>query len=146
MSAEDLKEIKDKFEGHWKVDRSECFEDFLREVGVNFFVRKMASMARPASEVKVDLEAQTITVAMNAGFMVKQDTYKLGEEFESDHQGSKSKAVVHYEDGKLVQENKPLDENIKSTKSTREIIGDEMLLTMYIGDVVCKRYFKRVPG
>ena len=28
-----LAEIKEKFEGYWKVDRSEHFEDFLREVG-----------------------------------------------------------------------------------------------------------------
>ena len=34
MSQEDaLAEIKEKFEGNWKVDRSENFEDFLREVG-----------------------------------------------------------------------------------------------------------------
>lgn len=39
-------------------------------------------------------------------------------------------AVVNYEDGKLVQKNVPLDEKIKSTKSTREIIGDELLLVI----------------
>lgn len=35
MSQEEaaLAEIKEKFEGYWKVDRSENFEDFLREVG-----------------------------------------------------------------------------------------------------------------
>lgn len=31
--ADALAEIKEKFEGNWKVDRSENFEDFLREVG-----------------------------------------------------------------------------------------------------------------
>ena len=34
MASEVLAEIKEKFEGEWKVDRSECFEDFLREVGM----------------------------------------------------------------------------------------------------------------
>ncbi|XP_045172505.2 fatty acid-binding protein, adipocyte-like [Mercenaria mercenaria] len=124
MSAKVLQEIKDKFEGEWKIDRSECFEDFLREVGVNFFIRKMASMAKPVSTVKVDIEEEKIAVAMNAGFMVKADTYKLGEEFKSEHPDKKSKAVVIYEDGKLVQNNTPEDTNIKPTKATREIVGD----------------------
>ena len=31
-----LKEIKSKFEGHWKLDRSENFEGFLKEVGKYF--------------------------------------------------------------------------------------------------------------
>lgn len=65
-------------------------------LGVNFLVRKMASMAKPTSDIKVDLDDQTITVTMNAGFMVKQDSYRLGEEFESDHQGSKSKVSICY--------------------------------------------------
>lgn len=34
MSAEVLAEIKERFGGKWKVDRSECFEDFLREMGL----------------------------------------------------------------------------------------------------------------
>lgn len=51
----------------------------------------MASLAKPTSSVKIDLDEERITVVMNAGFMVKADTYKLGEEFETDHQGSKSK-------------------------------------------------------
>ena len=34
MSQEDiLVEIKRKFEGKWKVDKSENFDDFMREVG-----------------------------------------------------------------------------------------------------------------
>lgn len=143
MSAETLAEIKEKFAGKWKVDRSEHFEDFLREVGVNFIIRKMASMARPVSDITVD--GETITITMNAGFMVKQDKFKLGEEIETDHQGNKSKAIFTYEDGKLMSTTTPLDENIKPAKSVREIVGDEMLLTLFIGDVVCKRYFKRVP-
>jgi hypothetical protein len=41
-------------------------------------------------------------------------------------------AVVNYEDGKLVQNNTPADEKIKPTKATREIVGDEMLLVIYL--------------
>ncbi|KAL4224441.1 Fatty acid-binding protein [Mactra antiquata] len=143
MSAEQLAEIQEKFVGSWKVDRSECFEDFLREVGANFVVRKMASLAKPSSEIKVD--GEQITISLNAGFMVKQDIFKLGEEIPTEFMGSKSKTTFTFEDGKIVSNAVPLDDKIKHTRATREIIGEEMLLTMYIGDVVCKRYFKRVP-
>jgi len=33
MAAESYAEIKAKFEGTWKVDRSENFSEFLGEVG-----------------------------------------------------------------------------------------------------------------
>ncbi|KAL4224440.1 hypothetical protein ACF0H5_017892 [Mactra antiquata] len=53
--------------------------------------------------------------------------------------------IFTFEDGKIVSNAVPLDDKIKPTRATREIIGEEMLLTMYNGDVVSRRYYKRVP-
>ncbi|WAR01255.1 FABP9-like protein [Mya arenaria] len=93
MSSEDLADIKEKFAGTWKVDRNEHFEDFLAGVGVNFFIRKMAGLARPTSDIVVDLDDETITITLNSKFMKKCSSFKLDTEFEDEFQGQKTKTM-----------------------------------------------------
>ena len=57
--------------------------------GVNYFIRKMANMSKPTSDISV--EDGKITISLNAGFMKKHDVFKLGEEYETEFQGQKVK-------------------------------------------------------
>ncbi|XP_052802542.1 myelin P2 protein-like [Mya arenaria] len=144
MSNATLVEINEKFGGTWKLDRSEHFADFLKEVGVNIVVRKMASLAKPSSTLSV--EDDVITITLNAGFMTKCDKFKLEEEYDTDFQGDKAKGIASYTEGNLVIKNTPIGDNMKPTTATRELLEDgEMLMTMCVGDVVCKRWFKKQP-
>ena len=72
---------------------------------------------------------------------------KLDEEFEeTTPDGREVTAKVTFEDGKIVTVQKAKKEGQKSTKSVREIAGDELIYTMTIDgndDLKCVQKFKR---
>ncbi|ESO97928.1 hypothetical protein LOTGIDRAFT_228443 [Lottia gigantea] len=141
-----MDEIKEKFCGKWKLDRSENFDEFLKEMGVNFLVRKMAGSSKPEQEIRVDDD--TIVVSTKAGFWNKESRMKLNEEFEEDRDGVKMKCFGKYENGVIIIDNTPIDKpDFKPQKVTREIIDNELVMIMNVGDgyLICKRYFKRLP-
>ncbi|XP_062579713.1 fatty acid-binding protein, adipocyte-like, partial [Saccostrea cucullata] len=121
-----IKTIKDRFVGKWKLDRSERFEDFLRECGVNFFARKMAGLATPVSEISVK-DDDKVHISMATAFMTQEDTFKLGEEFEKDMRGNKMVGKSSFEDGKIVIQYTPTDPDIKPQKVTREVVNGELV-------------------
>nr|XP_022342243.1 fatty acid-binding protein 9-like [Crassostrea virginica] len=140
-----MDEIKNRFVGKWKLYRSENFEDFLGECGVNFFVRKMAGMASPVSEISVK-EGDKVHITLVTSFMTQEDCFSLGEEFDKDMRGNKMVGKPSFEDGKIIIQYTPKDPSIKPQKVTREVINGELVQTMEIGDVVCKRFMKRMDS
>ncbi|KAK6183732.1 hypothetical protein SNE40_002468 [Patella caerulea] len=141
-----LEEIKTKFGGKWKLDRSENFEEFLKEMGANFAVRKMAGLSKPEQEVRV--EDGAVVICIKAGFWNKESKIKLDEEFEEDRDGVKMKCFGKYENGQLIVDSKPIDnKDFKPQHVVREIIDDEMVMRMVVGDnyLTCTRVFKRLP-
>lgn len=141
-------ELKDKFTGKWKMDRSENFEDFMSAMGLNFFIRKMASFARPENEIQVEDDGKII-IRTNSTFMKNEQSFKLNEEFEEINQFAKKKFknMPTFENGKLritPTPAEPVDVTYPEY-AEREITPDgEMLLSIKVKDVVCKRWFKRV--
>ncbi|KAJ8312420.1 hypothetical protein KUTeg_009793, partial [Tegillarca granosa] len=85
-----MEEIKAKFVGKWKVDRSENFDDFLKEVGVNFALRKIASLAKPVMDITIE-EGDKVKIAMHIGIKDQIDMFKFGEEYEKEMDGNKLK-------------------------------------------------------
>ncbi|OWF39776.1 fatty acid-binding protein 9-like [Mizuhopecten yessoensis] len=141
-----MEDIKEKFVGTWKMVRSENFEEFLAEVGVNFFIRKMAALAKPTTVISV--EDETITIEQKTGIRDKVDTFKLNEKIEKEMEGTKMECMVVYEDGKLKYTNTPIDQEsaVKPQTVYRERFGEELLVQIECGKVVCKRYFERVTA
>ncbi|XP_069135990.1 LOW QUALITY PROTEIN: sodium/calcium exchanger regulatory protein 1-like [Argopecten irradians] len=139
-----LDKIKEDLVGKWKMDRSENFDEFLKAVGVNMLLRKMASLGKPTMTISV--EGEIITVALDIAVRKEQDSFKLDEPFETQREGEKLKMSPTWEDGKLKLTATPIDPNSKLNPPTiyRERVGDEILMTMDVGDVRCKRYFKKL--
>merc|ERR1711994_230363 len=73
--------------------------------------------------------------------------FKLDEEFEeTTPDGREVTAKVTFEDGKIVTVQKAKKEGQKSTRSVREMVGDELVYTMTIDgndDLKCVQKFKR---
>lgn len=67
--------------------------EFDSLTGVNFFVRKMAGMASPVSEISVK-EGDKVHITLVTSFMTQEDCFSLGEEFDKDMRGNKM--VVSY--------------------------------------------------
>ena len=71
----------------------------------------------------------------------------MDEEFdETTPDGREVKAKVTFEEGKIVTVQKAKKEGVKSTKSVRELVGEELVYTMTVdgNDLKCVQKFKRI--
>ncbi|XP_071181108.1 cellular retinoic acid-binding protein 1-like [Mytilus edulis] len=137
-------EVEQKFGGRWKIYKSENFEAFLQEVGVNALLRKVATKVSP--ETELTMSGGKIKIAMKTGLFTSVDEFSLGEEYMKEIQGTWMKAKGEYEEGKLIIVQTPIDPKNKMKSQTvhREIVDDELVMTLFVGDVVCKRFFKKM--
>uniref|UniRef100_A0A336LIM5 CSON006049 protein n=1 Tax=Culicoides sonorensis TaxID=179676 RepID=A0A336LIM5_CULSO len=124
----------------YKLEKSENFEEFLLALGVNYFLRKLGMSVVPVIEMIEDGEfyvlKQTTTIR-NVELRFKPD-----EEFiEETPDGRKTRTVITFEsENKLVQ--RQLDG--KPVTIVREFYEDELVMTLTIDDVKCKRYYRRI--
>merc|ERR1712096_220772 len=137
----------DAFKGKYERTSADKYEELLKELDVNFLLRKAATVSTPVMEVTEDGGVWTIKTSTILKTMELK--FKLGEEFdETTPDGREVTAVVTFEDGKIVTVQKAKKEGQKSTKSIREMNGaDEMIYTMTIDgmdDLKCVQKFKRV--
>merc|ERR1712223_1755943 len=132
----------------WKYERTSAdkYEELLKELDVNFLLRKAATVSTPVMEVTEDGGVWTIKTSTTLKTMELK--FKLGEPFdETTPDGREVTAVCSLEGSKIVSVQKAKKEGQKSTKSTREMNGaDELVYTMTIdgSDIVCVQKFKRV--
>merc|ERR1712098_544623 len=135
----------DAFKGKYERTSAENYEEILKVLDVNFLLRKAAPVSTPTLEVKEEGGVWTITTATTLKTMELK--FKIGEEFdETTPDGREVKALVTFENGKIVTVQTAKKEGQKSTKSTREMNGaDELVYTMTVdgSDVVCVQKFKR---
>ncbi|KAK3084086.1 hypothetical protein FSP39_007900 [Pinctada imbricata] len=136
-----LDSIVDLLGGKWKLDRSENFDNFLKEMGLNVVFRKMAGAAKPCIEVKV--EDGVVKIISKVSFFNKVMTIRLDEEYKETFDGLEMNCHSRWENGKLITEAIPAGEGKgKPQTFIRERVNDELVQTMTVGDVICTRVFK----
>lgn len=136
-------EIKAKFGGKWKVYKNENFDEFLKDIGLNFVMRKAAANGSPTHVITVD--GDNIKIDIDAGIKKMEECLKLNTEVaRKGERGNEVKTMTTYADGILTMVNTPVDTKEKPMTLTREIVGEDLVLTMSRGDVVAKRIFKKV--
>ncbi|XP_078000686.1 fatty acid-binding protein homolog 6-like [Glandiceps talaboti] len=125
--------------GKWKHVKSENLDDFLKAMNVGLVKRKMATSTSPSLEISIG-EDGTWTITLNIGITSKKSTFKIGESFEdTGPAGNTAKVVASLEDDKLIM--KPI-EGENGPVVVREIVGEELVMTLTKGDVIAKRFFK----
>lgn len=135
-----LEEIKSQLGGKWKLDRSENFDEFLKELGLNIVFRKLAGAATPTIEFTV--EDETIKMTSKVSFFNQVLTFRLDKEHVQSFEGSEMNCKSKWEDGKLITEATPINDKQKPQIFQRQKLNDELVQTMWVGDVKCIRYFK----
>ncbi|XP_017281967.1 fatty acid binding protein 4b [Kryptolebias marmoratus] len=131
----------ERFYGTWKLNDSENFDDYLKEVGVLLPMRLMASASKPTLEVKEEAGGM-ISVKASSTFSKVELKFKLGEECEDNTaDGRKAKSTFTYEDGKLVQKQAW---DGKTTTLVREIQNGELLTTCEMNGVVSVRKYMKI--
>ena len=117
-----------------------------QELGVNFLLRKAATVSTPVMDVS---EADGVwTIKTSTTLKSMELKFKIGEEFdETTPDGRDVTAIVTLENGnQFVSVQTAKKEGQKSTRVIREFKGDQVVQTMTIvgnDDLVCVQKFKR---
>merc|ERR1712227_984523 len=117
----------DVFKGNFERTSAENYEELLKALDVNFLLRKAATVSTPSVEISENNE--------------------LGEKFdETTPDGRQVSSLATFNDGKLTIVQTAKKAGDKSTKSVREMSGDEMLYTLTVEgcDIVCVQKFKKL--
>jgi len=128
------------FLGKWKLESSEHFESYMKEVGVSMVTRKAAAALKPSTTYIA--EPDGFYVIRSESSMGTHDTrFRLNEEFDEKTQdGRKCKSIIRLEGKKLIQDQKG---EVPSTL-IRELEDDSTLvLTLTANAVKCTRVYKR---
>merc|ERR1712076_32095 len=132
--------------GKYERTSAEQCEEFLKALDVNFMLRKAAMVSNP--ELEITEEGGVWSIKTSTTLKTMELKFKLDEEFdESTPDGRDVTSKVSFEGGKIVCVQKAKKEKHKSTKSIREMIGDELVFTMTVdgvADLTCVQKFKRV--
>jgi len=133
--------------GVWKCDnsRTENFEEFLQEMGVNFVIRKLAKRGSPT--ITISIQEENYHVKSDTGFMTQIMSYPVdGSVIDEEYRGGgKARAHVEVRDGVVTVVADPTDGNRKQTIVTRELVNGELVQKINVGNgvVICTRYFVR---
>ena len=137
--------MEEKAKGKYERVSEEQYDDFLKALGVNFMLRKAATVSTPVMEVSElggvwSIKTSTSLKAMELKF-------KIGEAFdETTPDGREVSAMVTLEGNKFISEQTAKKSGQKSTKTVREFTGSECIVTMTIigSDLVCVQKFKKL--
>ena len=138
----------DKFKGKYKRISTENYKEMLQEFDINFlFIKAATSSSAPVPVIEISEENGQWTIKTSSALKSFSRTFKLGEPFnETTADGREVTSVILLEEGKLVSVQKAKKQGVKSTRSVREIEGDEMTYTITVEgtNTVCVQKFVRV--
>ncbi|XP_053473143.1 cellular retinoic acid-binding protein 1b isoform X2 [Ictalurus furcatus] len=120
------------FAGTWKMKSSENFEELLK-----------ALASKPSVEIRQNGEQFYIKTSTTV--RTTEINFQIGVEFnEETVDGRKCKSLATWEtENKIACRQTLLDGNGPKTYWTRELRGDELILTFGADDVVCTRIYMR---
>merc|ERR1711950_56094 len=136
----------DKYLGKYDRTVAEKYDEFLSELGVNFLLRKAATVSSPVFEVTYDAGSEEWLFKTSTTLKTMELKFKLGVEFEEKTpDGREVTAIVTKEGDTFVSIQTAKKEGEKSTKITREFAGDEVIvISQVIGsDLICTQKFKK---
>ncbi|KAM9331335.1 fatty acid-binding protein, intestinal [Gastrophryne carolinensis] len=129
------------FNGTWKVDRSENYDNFMEVMGVNIMKRKLA--AHDNLKITIQQDGNNFNVKESSTFRTIEINFTLGVKFEySLADGTELSGSWVLEGDKLVGTFNRKD-NGKELKTHRVIVGDELVQTYIYEGTEAKRIFKR---
>lgn len=132
------------FVGDWRLYTQENLDDFLKAIGVGYFNRMMAPSIK--SEVDIKMNGPNEIIMEARGFSTTTKIVPLNVEFEDKTADGRTVMTTHSAEGdKWIQmERWDAGDMEKTAKYVREIVNDELIVTIYIDDVICTRTYERI--
>ncbi|TRY57587.1 hypothetical protein DNTS_032069 [Danionella cerebrum] len=133
------------FAGTWKMKSSENFEELLKALGVNAMLRKVACAAASKPHVEIRQNGEQFYIKTSTTVRTTEISFQIGQEFnEETVDGRKCRSLATWEtENKMTCRQILLDGNGPKTYWTRELRGNELILTFGADDVVCTRIYFR---
>ncbi|XP_006004587.1 fatty acid-binding protein, intestinal [Latimeria chalumnae] len=129
------------FNGTWKVDRSENYDKFMEQMGINIMKRKLAS--HDNLKLIIQQDGDKFTIKESSTFRTKDIEFTLGAPFEySLADGTELHGTWTMEGEKLIGKFNRKDNN-KELNTVREVIGGELVQAYNYDGVDAKRTFKK---
>jgi len=126
--------------GKYQLTKSENFDEYMKAVGVGMVMRKLASTAKPVTEISQGDDGWNIKTSTT--FKTTEIKFKLGEPFEEDTaDGRKCTSTIVLDGETLVHTQKCGD---KEYKILREFKDNEMTMTLSAESVTSTRVYTKV--
>uniref|UniRef100_A0A3P9LE94 Cellular retinoic acid-binding protein 1 n=1 Tax=Oryzias latipes TaxID=8090 RepID=A0A3P9LE94_ORYLA len=129
------------FNGTWKVDRSENYEKFMEQMGVNVVKRKLA--AHDNLKITIEQTGDKFHVKESSNFRNIEIDFTLGVTFQYSLADGTELSGAWALEGDVLKGTFTRKDNGKALTTTRVIQGDEMIQSYNYDGVDAKRIFKR---
>ncbi|XP_048851507.1 fatty acid-binding protein, intestinal [Brienomyrus brachyistius] len=129
------------FDGTWKADRSENYDKFMEQMGINMVKRKLA--AHDNLKITVQQNGDKFHVKESSTFRTLEIDFTLGVTFEYSLADGTELSGSWILEGETLKGKFTRKDNGKELLTTRVICGDELVQTYSYDGVDAKRIFKR---
>ncbi|XP_022047339.1 fatty acid-binding protein, intestinal-like [Acanthochromis polyacanthus] len=129
------------FNGTWKVDRSENYDKFMEQMGVNLMKRKLAE--HDNLKITIEQNGDKFHVKESSTFRSKEIDFTLGVQFEYDLADGTELAGAWEMEGDMLKGKFTRKDNGKALTTTRTLVGGEMVQSYSYEGVEARRIFKK---
>merc|ERR1712217_202352 len=141
--------VPEKMLGSFQMETSEGFDEFMYELGVNMFTRKIANNLYPLQEIR--MEDDQMCIDTFTSFKNTKTKFPLGtawEEYTAD--GRTTQTITTIEGNSIIKVQTPdAATGYHTTREEREFSEDGTTMTLRLiipakPEIVCARVYKRV--
>ncbi|KAM4864641.1 fatty acid-binding protein 9 [Thomomys bottae] len=127
------------FVGTWSLVSSENFDEYMKELGVNFATRNIAGLVKPS--VNISVNGGKVTIRTESSLTNTEISFKMGEEFdETTADNRKVKSIITLDGGTMIHVQKWLG---KETTIKRKIVDGKMVVECTMNNVVSTRIYEK---
>ncbi|MCJ8750124.1 hypothetical protein PDJAM_G00258910 [Pangasius djambal] len=129
------------FNGAWKVDRSDNYDKFMEQMGINLVKRKLA--AHDNLKITLEQNGDTFHVKEVSTFRTLELDFTLGVTFEYSLADGTELSGTWVMDGDVLKGSFVRKDNGKTLTTIRQLVGDELVQSYSYEGVEAKRIFKK---
>merc|ERR1712131_310702 len=122
--------------GKWKLKNSENFDEYMKEIGVSWALRKAGAMASSTTEISQEGDG----IRVNTQSTVKSSNFVFPDGKATEYttmDGRKTMTTMKL-NGDVINSEETWDG--KKSNMTFSVENNQMIITLVHGDVTCKRY------
>ncbi|CEF69471.1 Cytosolic fatty-acid binding domain and Calycin-like domain and Calycin domain-containing protein [Strongyloides ratti] len=132
----------EEFNGRWIEPIFDNFDEYLKECGISFLLRKLAQKIRDILVIEV-VGNKFTHLSLNS-FKNHTITWTLGEEtLVETIDGRKVYSTFTFENGILIERQRPVKEGDKISLITREIKDNKLIVTFNCNGVIATHIYKK---